>query len=99
MALAPVVTPLGTRLGRMFDLSPRSVGWIAWAGGAGAVLAGATLLLATDAAALVVANLLEDLCVPGLINLECFIAVRTDDIMHNYVSFLIYGIGLYVAFP
>ena len=36
---------------------------------------------------LAVANLLQDVRVPGLVNLECFLAVRADNFMHEYLSF------------
>ena len=35
---------------------------------------------------LAVANLLENVRVTGLVNLERFLTVRTDDFMHNYSS-------------
>jgi hypothetical protein len=31
-----------------------------------------------------VANLLQDICVPRLVDLECFAAVRADDFVHGY---------------
>jgi hypothetical protein len=33
---------------------------------------------------LAVANLFDDVRVPGLVDLECFAAVRADDFMHGY---------------
>jgi hypothetical protein len=36
---------------------------------------------------LAITHLLQDVCVPGLINLECLTAVRADDFMHSLFTF------------
>ncbi len=43
---------------------------------------------------LAVANLLQDVRVPGLVNLECFPAVRADDFMHDYLLPSALALGL-----
>ena len=46
---------------------------------------------------LVVANLLEDVCVPGLVNFECFPAVRANDLVHAYAPPAFFKICLNIS--
>ena len=47
---------------------------------------------------LAVANLLDDVRVPGLVNLECFPAVRAVDFMHDCLIAPALVLGLHLAF-